>query len=80
MAIVMQMRWDGVTAEEYEQAQAEVKWEVDPPAGGIFHVAWLEDGVLRVCDAWHSAEQFQTFVDERLMPGVAKVGIQASPR
>src|SRR4051812_38440287 len=80
MAIVMQMKWDGVTPEQYNQVQAEVKWEVEAPDGGLCHVAWFEDGALRVIDAWSSAEQFQAFADNRLMPGVAKVGIQGEPQ
>jgi hypothetical protein len=80
MAIVMQMRWEGVTPEQYAQAQEVVKWESDVPKGGVFHVAWFESGALRVTDVWETAEDFQTFVDQRLMPGVAEVGIQGEPQ
>ena len=31
-------------------------------------------------DIWESAEQFQQFVDQRLMPGVKQVGIQGEPQ
>jgi len=79
MAIVMQMRWDGVTPELYDQTRDEVGWETDSPTGAIMHVAWFDDGVLHVVDAWDSAEAFQSFVDDRLMPGVAKVGIEGQP-
>jgi hypothetical protein len=79
MAIVMQMTWKGVTPDQYDAAQREVGWETEAPTGGISHLAWFEDGALRVVDAWESAEQFQTFVDTRLMPGVAKVGIEGEP-
>ena len=79
MAIVMNMSWDGVTPEQYDQVQAEVKWEAEAPDGGVFHVAWFEEGVMRIVDVWESAEKFQSFVDGRLMPGVAKVGIQGEP-
>ena len=79
MAIVMQMTWRGVTPAQYDRTLEEVRWETDAPVGGIFHVAWFESGALRVVDVWESAEQFQTFVDSRLMPGVAKVGIEGEP-
>jgi hypothetical protein len=79
MAIVMQMKWDGVTPDQYDQMQKEVDWVSEAPKGGIFHVAWFEDGALRVVDAWQSAEEFQAFVDQRLMPGVAKVGVAGGP-
>jgi hypothetical protein len=29
---------------------------------------------------WDSAEDFQRFVDDRLMPGVQQVGIQGQPQ
>ena len=79
MPIVMSMKWDGVNAEQYDAAREEVGWETDGPEGGIFHVAWFQDGTLRVLDVWESPEAFQAFVDQRLMPGVAKVGIEGQP-
>ena len=79
MAIVMNMKWDGVTPEQYDAARAEVDWEGKGPDGGIFHVAWFQDGALRVVDVWESAGAFQAFVDTRLMPGVTKVGIAGEP-
>jgi hypothetical protein len=80
MAIVMQLRWDGVTPEQYNKASDIVGWEVDVPKGGIFHVAWFENDALRVTDVWETADDFQTFVDQRLMPGVAEVEIQGEPK
>src|SRR5713226_5978757 len=79
MAIVMQLKWEGVTPEQYDRAQDVVKWESDVPAGAIFHVAWFENGGIRVTDVWEAAEDFQSFVDNRLMPGTAQVGIQGEP-
>jgi hypothetical protein len=79
MTVVMNMRWDGVTPEQYDAARDEVKWEIDAPDGAISHVAWFEDGAIRVIDVWESGEQFQTFVEQRLMPGTAKVGIAGQP-
>lgn len=71
MAVVMKLRWEGLTPEQYDRVRHEVDWEGDTPEGGLFHVAWFENGGLQVIDAWKSAEQFQQFVDQRLMP-VAK--------
>src|SRR3954447_18159041 len=79
MPVVMNMRWDGVTPDQYDAARQEVKWEVDAPDGAIFHVAWFDDGAIRVIDVWESAEQFQTFAEERLTPGTTKVGIAGEP-
>ena len=70
MAIVMRMRWDGVTADQYDAALKEVGWEADPAVGGLFHVAWFEKDGMNVVDVWERAEDFQRFTDERLLPVV----------
>ncbi len=80
MPVVMTMRWDGVTPDQYDAMQREVRWETEGPDGGLFHVAWFEDGAMRVVDVWESADEYQTFAEERLMPGVAAVGIQGEPQ
>ena len=80
MAVVMQMEWPEVSVEQYEELRGVVNWEGDPATGGMFHVAFIDDGVFKVVDVWESAEHFQTFVDSRLMPGVAQVGVQGEPK
>jgi hypothetical protein len=75
MAVVMSMRWVGVTPEEYETARETVGWEREPAQGGRNHVAWFEGGALRVVDVWDSEEDFQRFANERLMPALASAGI-----
>ncbi len=79
MAVVMQMRWAGVTPDQYDAVRDVVDWEAVAPAGGIFHVAWFEDGALRVLDVWDSPEQFGAFNETQLGPGVAKAGITGEP-
>ena len=37
-------------------------------------------GGWRVVDVWESAEAFQTFSEQRIMPAVKKVGITTQPR
>ena len=79
MPIVMSMRWEGVTPEQYDAARDTVHWEGDVPDGAIYHVASFDDGGIWVTDIWESAEQFQRFVESRLMPGVQAVGITGEP-
>ena len=50
MAVVMQMTWDGVGAEEYEAARKHVNWEGDVPDGAMFHVVAVTDSGVRVTD------------------------------
>lgn len=80
MAVVMTMKWAGVTPEQYDEARERVGWEENEPAGGIFHVASFADGALHVTDVWESAEDFQRFVDGRLMPVVKGImGLPGEP-
>jgi hypothetical protein len=79
MPYAMHMRWPGVTIEQYEQVRDKVRWEEDQPDGGLLHVSAHDGEALRVFDLWESPQQFQEFVDSRLMPGVQAAGIQAEP-
>ena len=56
-----------------------VRWDVDVPVGMTFHIATFDGGVLRMLDVWDSAEQFMTFVQTRIMPAVAQVGLAGQP-
>ena len=80
MAVLMLMEWPGVTREQYDEVCRITNFEVDVPKGGMFHVAALSDKGLHVTDLWESAEDFQAFVEQRLMPAVQKAGISGEPK
>lgn len=80
MATVMLMHWPEVTREKYEEARKAVNWEGDVPAGAQFHTAWFGADGFRVLDLWDSREDFERFVQSRLMPGIQKIGIDGAPR
>ena len=80
MAIVMNMQWEGVTREQYEEVRRLVNWEGDRPPGGLLHVASFAADGLRVTDLWESAAEFNRFVEQRLMAGVQKAGITSQPK
>jgi len=80
MAVVMIMKWQGVTPDQYDRVRELVNWEGNVPPGAQFHVIGFDSEGARVTDIWESAEQFQQFVDQRLMPGVKQVGIQGDPQ
>lgn len=80
MAIVMRLRWDGVSPEQYDQVREAAGWERDRPTGGILHEAWFAGDQLNVCDVWESADTFNAFVENRLMPAVAQVGVGGQPQ
>ena len=79
MPVVMKMKWDGVTPDQYDEVRDKVRWEDEPPEGGMFHVSWFEGGAMNVVDVWDSPEHFQAFVDDRLMPGVQAIGVEGQP-
>ena len=74
------MKWDGVTPDQYEKLRKSVNWEGNMPKGAVFHVAAFHNNALRVTDIWESAEDCQNFVQQRLMPHVAAVGIHNEPQ
>src|SRR5690348_4201436 len=80
MKVVMIMKWDGVTPAQYEKVRKSVNWEGNQPKGGRFHVACFGNNALRVTDIWDSADDFNNFVQNRLMPGVAQAGIAGQPQ
>ena len=80
MATVMLMHWPEASKEQYEEARRAVNWEGDVPNGAKFHVSWFGDDGLHVLDLWDSRENFETFVQQRLMPAVQRIGIQGEPR
>ena len=80
MPIVMMMEWDGITAAQYDHVRKIVNWEGNRAKGGLFHVAAITPKGLRVTDLWDSAEDFNSFVENRLMPGVAQAKIAGQPR
>lgn len=80
MAVMMHMQWDGISAAEYDAVRKVVDWEGNPPPGGLFHVAAVNNDGIAITDVWESAEAFEAFAHDRLMPGVMQVGITTQPR
>jgi hypothetical protein len=79
MAIVMSMRWAGVTPQQYDEVKRIVGFEETLPDGAIFHVAAFDGEGLRVVDVWETAEDFQRFAEAELRPGVEAAGIEGEP-
>jgi hypothetical protein len=80
MAIVMHMQWPEVSKDQYEQVRKLVAWETQVPKGAKYHVAWFGTDGFHVIDVWASAQEFNTFLEARLMPGIQKVGIKGQPK
>jgi hypothetical protein len=80
MSVVVSIHWPEISLDQYDEARAKVNWEGDEPTGGIAHVAWLADDGFRVVDVWETAEDFNQFANDRLMPVIAgEMGISSQP-
>lgn len=76
----MIMHWPGATKEMYEKVRGEVDWMSMRPNGANLHMAAFDDaGDLHVVDHWDSAEQFNTFIQEKIAPAAAAAGISGQP-
>ena len=80
MKTVMTMKWDGVTPDQYDKLRKVVNWEGNDPKGAVFHVAVFDASGIRVTDIWESQDDFNNFVQSRLIPGTAEVGIAGAPQ
>lgn len=79
MAVVLSLRWPGVTPEQYNAVRDAVRWEEQAPQGAVLHVARFEGGALHVTDVWNAQADFERFFTERLAPAVKEAGITGEP-
>jgi hypothetical protein len=80
MAIIMRMRWPGVTPEQYDEVRRQADWVRNPADGGNVHLASFDSaGVLHCYDAWDSEQQMNTFLTQRIFPAVQALGITTEP-
>ncbi len=73
MAIAMTQRVPGST-ELYDKLNQEMGVEDDLPQGLIAHYAASTGDEMIIFDVWESREDFERFMNERLMPAFEKVG------
>ena len=76
----MQMFWEGIKQDQYDKLLTAVNWEENIPKGAIFHTAAFDKRGIHVVDLWDSTEEFNSFVEKRLMPEVKKMGITDMPQ
>ena len=79
MATVMQMHWPEATKDQYEQARKLAAWETNTPKGAKYHVAWFGKDGFHAIDVWDSAQDFNAFLETRLLPAIQKIGIKGQP-
>jgi hypothetical protein len=79
MAVVLSLRWAGLTPQQYDAVRDTVRWEEDVPEGAVLHASWFEGGALHVTDVWNSQGDFERFFAERITPAVKEAGITGEP-
>lgn len=79
MAIMLVMTWAGVSLEQYDETKRLVGWEDNPAKGGMLVVTAHDGNGLRMTEVWESAEAFEAFAHDRLMPVTAGLGLPGQP-
>ncbi len=79
MAIIVHIVYPGMTADQYDSVRAETGWLEEAPTGGLSHVTWWEGDNCHIIDAWESEEAVNAFVENRLGPSMAAVGVDIQP-
>lgn len=79
MATIMLMHWPEATREQYDQAREKVGWDRQTPEGAKLHLSGFADDGLHVTDVWESEQSFSAFMEQRLAPAIAEIGIQGQP-
>jgi hypothetical protein len=64
---------EGVGAAEYDPVADRLNPEGNPPGGLIFHCAGELNRRFEVLDVWQTREDFDRFVEERLIPAQKQV-------
>jgi hypothetical protein len=77
--IVMRMRWDGATPDQYDRMRDKLDWENDVPDGAVQHVVWFDGGGMNIVDVWESEDTFNAFIQNHVMPAVQELGIPGQP-
>jgi hypothetical protein len=75
--IIVLFKWDGLTQQHYEKVMSNLGTDI--PKGQILHCAGFHNNGLRVTDVWETVNDFDAFVQTRLMPIVSTLGIEGEP-
>lgn len=69
MAVLAEIEFPGVTAQQYDTADRRAGTRADRPIEGLLsHTAIITDEGLRVVDLWESAEACNAFFTQQLQP------------
>ena len=79
MAVGIRVILDGATAEMFDQVNALIDPDSNPPEGLLFHASGPMEGGYGAIDFWESRAHFDRFSQERIGPAMAQLGMTAAP-
>ena len=74
MMVGIRIKLAGVTVEQFDQLQAVIDPDANPPDGLVFHASGPVEGGWGVLDFWESRPHFDRFAAERIGPSLAAIG------
>jgi hypothetical protein len=83
MSVVMFMELPGVTTQQYDRLNQEmgIVRPEEEPDGLLFHGCGKTDEGLVIFDIWRSREDIDDFLNNKLGPAAARLGLpQVTPR
>jgi hypothetical protein len=81
MAIAVQLDFDGMTLDQYDEVIKRMGFTPGGQGGPgvLFHWVTKTDKGLRVTDVWESREAFEKFAQEKIGPITQEVGVPGPP-
>jgi hypothetical protein len=79
MAFVAVIEIPGLRTDQYDAVIERMQVVTRPSPGIYLHICALTDEGLRITELWDSEEGFRSFIEERMFPAAAELGIQADP-
>ena len=81
MTIGVQLEFSGATLEQYDGALEWLGLLPGGPAakGQLFHWVTANDNGIRLIDVWESRQEFDSFLEKRVLPVLPEVGVANPP-
>jgi hypothetical protein len=81
MTVAVQLDFQGVTLEQYDQVSERVGLLMGGPMprGGLFHWVAPTDEGIRVVAVYEDRETFDAFLEKTVLPNYRKVGVSDRP-
>jgi hypothetical protein len=79
MAVLLVMKFTGITIDQYESVRKATNLEGNKPKGAVFHVCADTGDGLRIVDIWENQSDFDAFMTERLAAAMQEAGIEGVP-